>query len=174
MHLQGTLAATISAILVVGAWRHSSATTAPPLPGPATFAPDACSLLTEAEVSAAIEVKSLPGKRAVESSPALCIWSDDASAGVNNRRVTLSITKTIGFDAAKSNLRSLTIEPVSGIGDDAYYEIFKTRETPILAVKKGSTAFVIRILNGLKLKPLAIDAVKAKEAELGKAAAGRL
>jgi hypothetical protein len=33
---------------------------------------------------------------------------------------------------------------------------------------------VIRILNGMKLKPLAIDVVKAKEAELGKAAAGRL
>jgi hypothetical protein len=177
MPMQRALAAaTVFATLILGAWRLNSAPmTAVPLAAPAGFVPDACALLTEADVSAALEVKSMPGKRVVESSPKACIWSDDPSGGFRNRRVTLTITPVAGFDAAKSNLATrLTIEPVAGVGDDAYYEIFRTSETPMLAVKKGGTAFVVRILNGLKLKAFAREAVKAKEAELGKDAAAKL
>jgi hypothetical protein len=69
--------------------------------------------------------------------------------------------------------KQIKIEPVSGIGDEAYYEIF-TADSPILVVKKGSTAFSVRILNALEKKSLTHDQEKAKEADLAKAAAGRL
>jgi len=134
---------------------------------------DACSLLTASEVSAALEIKSLAGKPAFKGSPKACVWSDAADGSINNRRVTLSITSsTTAFALIKSSPR-ITIETVSGIGDDSFYEIPKDRETPILQVRKGGAVFTLRILNGLKSKPLALDEVKAKEATLAKSAAGR-
>jgi hypothetical protein len=41
-------------------------------------------------------------------------------------------------------------------------------------VRKGSSAFNVRILNGLKFKPFALGQVKAKEADLAKAAVAKL
>lgn len=167
----GTFA--IGAMLLLGAWRSSSARTSPRGSSAVAAPPDACALLTEAEVSTAIESKSLPGKRLVASSPRACIWSDDPNTAISNRRVTLSIMPPAGFEMGKSSAGRITIVPVTGIGDDAYYEIFKS-DSPVLAVRKGSTAFVVRILNGLKFKALSIEDVKAREAVLGKAAAARL
>jgi len=38
----------------------------------------------------------------------------------------------------------------------------------MLVVRKGTSAFNLRILNGLKSKPFGVDQVKAKEADLAK------
>ena len=134
---------------------------------------DACSLLTVSEVNSALEIQSLPGKPAFEGSPKACIWSDAADASISNRRVTLSITSsTTAFDLMKSSPR-IAIETVSGIGDDAFYEIPKGSEAPILQVRKGGSFFTLRILNGLKSKPFTRDEVKEKEATLAKKAVGR-
>jgi hypothetical protein len=93
---------------------------------------------------------------------------------VDHRRITLSILSVAGFQVGKSGTnKRITIEPVSGIGDEAYYELF-TSESPFLVVRKGSVAFDVRILNGLKVKPLTLSEEKAKEADLAKAAASRL
>lgn len=136
---------------------------------PATgLAPDACALLTTEEVSTALEVKSLAGTHVVSTSTALCIWSDDPNHGIGNRRVTLALISQTAFDVGKSSIRA-TVEPVKGIGDDAYYEVSRS-ESPTLLVRKGGTAFTIRILNGLKFKPFTIEQDKAKEAALAQAA----
>ena len=144
-------------------------------PRPATdraLAPDACSLLTVQEVSAALEVQSLPGKPLFGHSTA-CSWSDDAAQSVDHRRVTLSVVNTtVPFNTMKTSPR-LTIEPVSGVGDDAYYVLLKS-DSPQLAVRKGGTVIQIRVLNGLKAKPFNLAQEKAKEAALGKAAAARI
>jgi hypothetical protein len=150
--------ATVAAILLLG-----------PL---AARPPIACSLLTEAQVDAALEVKSLPGKPPFPAAQKLCMWSDDPKGGINNRRVTLSLMTRAAFDMGRSN-KQLKTEPVSGIGDEAYYEVF-TSDSPLLVVRKGSSAFNIRILNGLKFKPFAVGQVKAKEADLAKAAVVKL
>lgn len=134
---------------------------------------DACGLLTRAEAGKALEVESLAGKRIVESSPKACIWSDDAKAAVDSRRVTVQYIAIAGFQMGKSRPGRFTIETVSGVGDEAYYEIIKS-ESPILIVRKGNTAIGVRILNGLKFKAFTLDEEKAKEAELAKAAVGRL
>jgi hypothetical protein len=76
------------------------------------------------------------------------------------------------FDMGKSNTQ-LKPEPVSGIGDEAYYEVFGS-DSPLLVVRKGSSAFNIRILNGLASKPFAVGEVKAKEADLAKAVVAKL
>ena len=133
---------------------------------------DACTLLTVDEVSAALEVKSMPGRHPSPTFTASCLWTDDTAVVISHRRVTLSIISTQAFDIAKRS-PVLTVTPVTGIGDDAYYEMFKS-ESPALNVRKGSVAFTIRILNGLKFKPFTIDQEKAKEAALGQAAAKAL
>jgi hypothetical protein len=132
--------------------------------------PDACSLLTAAEVSKALEEKSLPGKRVIPQSPKMCSWSDDA----DQRSVVVSYSGVAGFAFAKSPKRNITIEPAPGIGDDAFYLISNSKTSPFLHVRKGNSAFSIRVLNGLKLKPFTQDQEKTKEADLAKAAVARL
>ena len=47
---------------------------------------DACTLLTTAEASKALEITSSPGKRLIASSPKICVWSD-AALGSDGRHV---------------------------------------------------------------------------------------
>jgi hypothetical protein len=166
-------AAAISATLFLGVPRPNSFGVVHTFLSPGALAPDACALLTEAEVSTAIEAKSLPGKHLVASNPKSCIWSDDANHSVNSRRVTLSIMPVAGFDFGKGGNPRVKTEPVQGVGDDAYYEIFKA-DAPFLVVRKGGAAFNVRILNGLKFKALSLDEEKARELALAKAAVAKL
>ena len=139
---------------------------------PAPQQPSACSLLTEAEVNAALEIKTLPGKPPEPAFPRLCMWSDAPDGAIGHRRVTLSLTSKTAFDFVKGNGHIKT-EPVSGIGDEAYYQSFGS-DSPLLAVRKGSSSFSIRILNGLKMKPVTLAQEKAKEADLAKAVVAKL
>jgi hypothetical protein len=75
----------------------------------------------------------------------------------------------VAFDVGKQASHPKA-EPVAGVGDDAYYEFFGPADAPALVVKKGATVFTIRVLNGLKLKAIPMDGIKAKELELAKAA----
>jgi hypothetical protein len=134
--------------------------------------PDACSLLTEDQVSAAIEAKSQPGQRLFASDPKHCIWSDDPQHGVDHRRVTVDIMPLQSFTVGKSVPQYKT-EPVSGVGDEAYYIIYKA-DAPELVVRKGNSVFGVRLLNGFKAKPLTIDESKARDLTLAKAAAAKI
>jgi hypothetical protein len=123
-------------------------------------------------VSSALDLKSLPGKRTIASSPKLCMWSDEA--GASGRRVVVTNSAIRGFDFTKSGaVKQITIEPVNGIGDDAYYEI-SNADSPILAIRKRTSAFTARILNGQKTKAFTLEQEKAKEAELAKVAVARV
>jgi hypothetical protein len=64
------------------------------------------------------------------------------------------------FNAGKtSNVPGITVEPVSGVGDEAFYVYFSgtTRAGLGLVVKKGSSAFEIRVYGFEidKAKPIA-------------------
>ena len=142
------------------------------VPYPGVAQADACSLLTEDQVSAAIEAKTQPGKHATASSTRGCLWSDDTEHAVDHRRVTLTYSALAGFDVGKKVSRPAA-EPVSGVGDEAYYEFFGA-DSPALVVKKGATVFTVRILNGLKAKALDKGVLKTRELELAKAAAAKV
>jgi hypothetical protein len=133
---------------------------------------DACSLLTASEASKAIGVNVDKGHHLLEPHKDQCWWSDDDTANPDHRRVTLTIEAPFMFARMKS-VPNVTTEPVSGVGDEAYYVFSKGLGT-ILAVRKGSVAFQLKVLNGSKVKPaLALDEVKARELVLAKAAVGR-
>ena len=135
-------------------------------------ADDACALLTPDQVSAAIEVKALPGQHLVAISTKQCIWSEDPKPNTDHRRVTLNITTVRSFNMGKSN-PGLTTEAVSGVGDEAYYIIYKA-DAPTLVVRTGDSAFDLRLLNGGKAKALTIDETKARELALAKAVVTKL
>jgi hypothetical protein len=135
-------------------------------------APDACKLLTAADATKALEASSQPGKPLMAEG---CIWSNDPAASDSSRKVALNLhsVRAFGF-AKKPAIPTIKIEPVSGIGDEAFYQIYPNNQSPFIWVRKGETAFSIRILTQLKPKPFTIDQEKAKELVLAKAAVAKL
>lgn len=113
----------------------------------AAAAPIACELLTQAQVSQA--TGATVGAGSAISAPTTCQWAGPGKI------VTLTITQTRAgkspvdqFNAGKaSTLPGVTVEPVSGVGDDAYYVFFAgtNRAGCGLVVKKGTSAFEVRV-----------------------------
>jgi hypothetical protein len=116
-----------------------------------TFAADttvACPLLTQAQIGAVFG--GTVGAGAPIYLPTSCQW-----AGQQGKRVTLTINQTRAgkspvdqFNDGKARgLPGVTREPVSGIGDDAYYVYFtgQNRAGCGVMVKKGTSVFEIRV-----------------------------
>jgi hypothetical protein len=105
-----------------------------PVSAAAQSASDACSLLTQAQVSAAVGAQVGAGVWMTPSFKATCNWS---APGII---VTLMTEGTDAFQTGKTPISpSMSIVPASGIGDDAYYVVIRTAVT--LFTRKGSTAF---------------------------------
>ena len=127
---------------------------------------DACALLTQARLSSVAGVSM--GAGSPISRPGTCQWAG------TGKIVTLTITQTKGgkspveqFNASKkSTLPGITVEPISGVGDDAFYVSYggNTSGAMGLVVKKGSSSFEFRVY-GFKdqsktvAKTLALDIV---------------
>ena len=94
------------------------------------------------------------------------------------KSATLTVNQTIAgktavqrFDTGKtSTLPGITVEPVSGVGDDAYYVSYSktTRAGLGLVVKKGNSAFEVRVYG------FDIDKAKPVAKTLAQSVAGKL
>lgn len=136
---------------------------------------EACSLLSVAEASKALEQSSLPGKRMVESSPTGCIWSADPKASDSSRKIGLNTHTPRAFQFAKSPaIKTIKIEPVSGLGDEAFYQLYPAPADPFIWVQKGGTAISIRIIGGTKENRFPLEQNKSKLLALAKAAVAKL
>jgi len=161
----GFLLVSISATRFTGAASHAS----PPTVG----SPVACTLLTTADATTALEVSSQPGKELVNSTG--CVWSHDPTLADSSRRVTLVTHSLASFQAAMHPaITTIKIEPVSGIGDEAFYQLYPKDQNAFIWVRKGANAFDVRIITRLKPKPFTTEQEKAKEAVLAKAAVAKL
>jgi hypothetical protein len=110
---------------------------------------DACSILTQSQVSEALGTSVGAGAPIV--SPSACQWVGKGKIAT----LTITITQPLGgksavdrFNAGKAGgLTGITREPASGVGDDAFYVYFSgtTRAGLGLVVRKGSSAFEIRV-----------------------------
>ena len=135
--------------------------------------PVACTLLTAADATTALEVPSQPGRVLVDSTT--CVWSGDPAASDSSRRVTLVTHSLRAFGyAMHPAITTIKIEPISGIGDEAFYQVYPNDQSPFVWVRKGDTVFDIRILTRMKPRPFTTDQEKSKEAVLAKAAVLRL
>lgn len=108
---------------------------------------EACTLITQAQVGAALEVPVSAGTPIAK--PSTCQWAGKgriATLVMMEPRAGKSAVDS--FNAGKtSTLPGITVEPISGIGDDSYYVYLSgtTRAGLGLVVKKGSSAFEIRV-----------------------------
>jgi hypothetical protein len=131
---------------------------------------DACSLLTPAQVSAALGVSVEAGKTEDKS---ICEWSQQDAPALRGKAVQLTIMEPIGnltpvdrFNAAKTPVPGVVKTPVSGLGDDAVYGGNKFRVT--LTVKKGNSAFEIMVSG------FPVEETKAKEKVLAQQVLAKL
>ncbi len=157
MRSKTSLGAVIVAILIVGAATAPSASAAP--------TDDACSLLTQAQVSAALGVSMGAGSYVTPQYRKTCTWTAPAGAkGV--KTVTLSLQAANAYEAGKKlmaqsqammkaandpHASGVANASASGIGDDAYYTTMGNDYTGLM-VKKGNVAFKVAIYGDLPIE----------------------
>jgi hypothetical protein len=123
---------------------------------------DACSLLTQAQVSAAVGAQVGDGAWVTPSFKATCTWSG------TGRIVTLMTEGLDAYQAGKTpRSPAIKITPASGIGDEAYY--VTTGSLVALITRKGSVAFKTSVYSKLPL-----DTLMGMESTLAKQVASEL
>ena len=136
-----------------------------------------CSLLTTAEAAAALGEQTDPGKPTDGPVPG-CIWPATNGAHLADA-VQLQVQDTFVFDGtlqSKDNPQvaaAYTFETVSGLGDQAFFQIPKatgTAQTILLGFKKDGVAIYVSVDN----RNLSTDQLKAADQQLATAAAGRV
>jgi hypothetical protein len=150
MSLNASLASIVLVIFVIGTATTPSASAAPP--------DDACSLLTPAQVGAVLGVPVVPGTHLNSTDSKSCMWSQANAPAMGRKSVAISLNTAEVYKNSKAVMErtqaamkeekdedagQLTITPVTGIGDEAYYGSMGTH--PKLNVKKGNLSFSIEI-----------------------------
>ena len=137
---------------------------------------EACSLLTAANASVALGASSVPGRRQMAADSAGCEWSNDPEYRDSSRRLVLNLhsLRAYGYAGQAKVGMPIVIEPIAGIGEDAFYQIYPKDSPPFIWFKKGKTGVSIRIIIGTKPYPFTVAQQKAKLAVLAKAAAAKL
>jgi len=107
-----------------------------------TASVDPCTLLTAAEVSTVVGIKSLPG-RPFLGSKEVCLFSPDTSSYSDQPAVNVMVETPVMYQAAKNTFPP---HPVSGLGDEAYWS--GAGNYAKVAVRKGSRAFTVSIAMG--------------------------
>jgi len=126
-----------------GTGAAQGATNAPISGTPKTL--DACSLITAAEASTAIGGEPVDPGAPPEPDANSCLFSSHPATGIDINSVEISITGAGAFKPDQKSIPGLTITPVSGVGDAAYY-ISIGAGFEVLNVRKGQTTFSTSVL----------------------------
>jgi hypothetical protein len=127
--------------------------------------PDACTLLTPAQVSAAVGVSVADGTHVTPTNVKTCTWTASGSSKV--KFVTLYLQTTAAYDGGKPMARQMAAASQNGavkpanIGEDGYY--FVMGDQAGLLVKKGSSSFKVTVY-----ATLSVDEKEAMELTLAK------
>lgn len=105
---------------------------------------DACALLTQAQVGAALGVSVEPGKPIVAGNPRVCGWAPPGGPKIDGKKLTLTLMTTKSFEVGKTPVEGIPKEPLSGVGDEAIY-ITTSGFGTALNVRKGNAAFQLRV-----------------------------
>jgi hypothetical protein len=132
---------------------------------------DPCKLLTAAEVSGVLGIKSLPGRPWLGTSKASCFFSADTSYDLSARSATVMVITTAAFDFGKQMASHGPLAGRSaGVGEDSYY--VSAGSYAKLGVRKGDHAFSVTVTRGTGKETL--DQVADLEKALAKDAVARL
>jgi len=168
MNWKSGITAVLGAAFVFATCSAGTAYAAPPK--------DACSLLTPAQVSAALGVAVGAGKQQGQLD---CEWDQPGWTMARGVRMLLHILGPVGtltpaeqFNAIKMPLpvKGITKMPLSGVGDDAVYGIAGAL-APELTVKKGNFVFQIRIQGFPRNQT---DQIEAKEKTLAQSVLAKM
>jgi hypothetical protein len=130
---------------------------------------DACSLLSESAVDAALGASVTVWKTGSDEKHCHWLQQDTHGRTLVDARLLLEAAKT--YDAAKNAMGmsgKVTRVALSGVGEDAYY-LVGGREAPLFA-KKGNVALRVAV-DG---KGWSVDDIKSKEKALALALLGKL
>ena len=132
---------------------------------------DACTLVTPADVGAAIHVAVGAGTHVTPTFVKTCTWMPTVSASV--RAVTVNLQTAAFYDGAKkmagraaTTMAGAKSKPAS-IGDDGYYDI--VGEMVTLLFKKGGASVKVAVY-----AQLTVDEIEAMELAIGKQVAAKL
>ena len=108
--------------------------------------PNACALLSQAQIAAALGVDVDAGKNIIGVDD--CRWiQKGAAAGSDGALLQVNLTKAQSFETGKTPLPNWSKTPIAGLGDDAYTADRGGKITfpisPSLSVKKGAVFVVI-------------------------------
>jgi hypothetical protein len=131
-----TIAAAIAAILIL------ATAVAPSLN--AQSSSDACSLLTQAQVKAALTVPVNAGTSTPDKK--VCTWNVSTPTAKGLKFVTLYLEDMSVYQSGKQGRPPMVVTPVSNVGDDAYYSTMGA--FVLLHVKKGGVAFRVSLYAG--------------------------
>jgi hypothetical protein len=127
--------------------------------------PAACDLLTPSDASAIFVGKPIAGPDTNQSGGNDCLYG----VKVDGTAVYVAVLPTSAFDAAREGATSgTTIAPLSGVGDDAFFERNSLVRTELF-VKKGAVAFAVLV----KDFDLSVTQLEAAEQMTAQAIAGR-
>jgi hypothetical protein len=175
MSLKTTVALTVGAVLILFICTAAFAA-----------GDDACSLLTQTQVSSALGVSVGVGQHPSDEmhlppdNPAIdrlaCRWYEAGKNSPVAKRISLIILGTMGnltpvqrFNNAKTPVYGMTKTPVTGVGDDAFYMVSQLRVT--LHVKKENSVFEMMV-GGFPAEQ--IEQVKTMEKTLAQDAVAKL
>jgi hypothetical protein len=140
---------------VLAAFAVTSVYAAPPT--------DACSLLTQEQVSGALGIAAGAGQPLVPNHTSICGWGQP---GFGGKRVVAGIYTQLGsrtpaerFNAVKTPVEGITKTPVSGVGDEAVSVTTPGMGTGLI-VRKGAAVFDVRVYG------FPLDQIQAKEKAL--------
>lgn len=137
------------------------------MPSVAQAETDACTLLTPAQVGAAVGVSVAAGKHVTSNYVKTCTWTPPGSSNV--KAVTLFLQTAAAYDGGKSMASQMVaagkgkgaVKPAS-VGEDAYY--FIAGDQVGLLVKKGGISFKVTVYATLPVaKKEAMELTLAKE-----------
>lgn len=130
----------------------------------AAATPDACSMLTAAEVAAALGAAVDAGERLTPTDTRFCTWQEQGNQ--HRRNVRIDFISEQQYEIGKTPLPSMSKTAESGIGDDAYFSKAKGMVYN-LSVKKGMTYFrVMARSNGEALAKANDAAIDEKDKDI--------
>ena len=148
------LGAALAAVVIAFATTLATADAAP--------TNDACLLVTQAQVSAALGVAMGAGSHVTPTFLRTCTWNPSGNSGNGVGALTLYLQSADQYEAGKKMLEQMrtmakvekhgnsqppTITPLSGLGDDAFY--LDMANTVSLIAKKGNVQFKLVIYGDL-------------------------
>ena len=132
-------------------------------PSAAAASNDACSFLTQAQVSAVVGVPVGAGAYVTPEFKQTCTWTPTATPTKDVRAVTLYVQSADAYNSGKKMMEQMQVMAkmrkadasqwsavsVSGVGDDAYFVNVGT--TTSLTLKKGNVSFKVSVYSGLPI-----------------------